>query len=83
VVDSGGVGVEKPDPQIFDHAFEIIDVPKDGAWYVGDTPGFDVVGARRAGLMPILMDPHEVNGDFGAVCVHSLGEVAQMIENRP
>jgi FMN phosphatase YigB (HAD superfamily) len=26
--------------------------------YVGDMPRFDVVGAKRAGLRPFLMDPH-------------------------
>lgn len=80
VVDSGGVGVEKPDPAIFDYAFETIDAARDGAWYVGDTPAFDVVGARRAGLRPILMDPFQVNSDFGVTCVRSLGEVAGLTE---
>lgn len=79
VVDSGGVGVEKPDPRIFDHALEVLGVPPSDVWYVGDTPAFDVVGARRAGLRPILMDPFEVNGDYGVNCVRSLSEVAEMI----
>lgn len=80
VVDSGVVGVEKPDPRIFDHALEAIGMPPDDMWYVGDTPGFDVVGARRAGLMPILMDPFGVNGHYGVETVRSLAEVAAMVE---
>lgn len=79
LVDSGQVGVEKPDPKIFDYAFEILDVPREQVWYVGDTPAFDVVGAQRAGLRPILMDPFGVNDDFGVTCVRSLNEVAEMI----
>lgn len=79
LVDSGAVGVEKPDPRIFDFALDVIDVPHDEIWYVGDTPAFDVVGAHRAGLHPILMDPFGVNGDFGVPCVRSLGEVAEMV----
>jgi len=79
LVDSGQVGVEKPDPRIFDHALEALELPPDDIWYVGDTPGFDVVGARRAGLQPILMDPFGVNGDYGVTCVRSLDEVAQLI----
>lgn len=79
VVDSGGVGVEKPDPRIFDHALDVLGVPPNDVWYIGDTPAFDVVGARRAGLRPILMDPFEVNRDYGVTCVRSLGEVAEMI----
>lgn len=81
VIDSGGVGVEKPDPRIFDFAFDLLDVPRESAWYVGDTPAFDIVGARRAGLTPILMDPFGVNGDYEVRCVRSLGEVARLVES--
>jgi len=75
VIDSGAVGVEKPDPEIFDYALEALDLPPNGVWYVGDTPGFDVVAADRAGLWPILMDPFDVNADFGATTVSSLADV--------
>lgn len=80
VVDSGDVGVEKPDPRIFEHALELLWLVADETWYVGDTPAFDLVGARRAGLKPILIDPFGVNGDYGVVTARSLGEVAAMIE---
>lgn len=80
LVDSGAVGVEKPDPRIFDFALEVLGVDKEEVWYVGDTPGFDVTGARRAGLTPILMDPFDVNGDLGVTTVESLTHVAEMIE---
>lgn len=79
VVDSGSVGVEKPDPRIFDFALDSLGLSPESVWYVGDTPAFDVTGARRAGLVPILMDPFGVNGDFGVSCVRSLGEVARMV----
>jgi putative hydrolase of the HAD superfamily len=78
VVDSGKVGVEKPDPRIFDHALVALGLGPERIWYVGDTPGFDIVGARRAGLSPILMDPFAVNSDYGVSCVSSLAEVAAM-----
>lgn len=79
VVDSGVVGVEKPDPRIFDFAIDLLDGEREDVWYVGDTPAFDVVGARRAGLHPILMDPFGVNDDYGVPCVTTLGEVASMV----
>jgi putative hydrolase of the HAD superfamily len=82
VIDSGSVGVEKPDPRIFDFALELLDVPRESVWYVGDTPGFDVVAARRAGLFPILMDPFGVNGDYETICVSSLADVAGMVESK-
>lgn len=80
LVDSGSVGVEKPDPRIFDFALEVLSIDAGSdVWYVGDTPGFDVAGAQRAGLTPILMDPFEVSGDLGVTIVRSLAEVAEMI----
>jgi putative hydrolase of the HAD superfamily len=82
VIDSGTVGVEKPDPRIFDPALESLGLPAEGVWYVGDTPAFDVVAAHRAGMQPILMDPFGVNRDFGVPVVGSLREVAEMVEGR-
>lgn len=78
VVDSGNVGVEKPDPHIFDFALDLLGSTAEGIWYVGDTPAFDIVGAKRAGLEPILMDPFQINSDYGVPCVTSLSEVAEM-----
>lgn len=57
VVDSGNVGVMKPDPRIFHAAVDLLGLDADQVWYVGDMPAIDVVGARRAGIRPFLMDP--------------------------
>ena len=57
VVDSGAVGVMKPDPRIFQLALDLLDLPSERVWYVGDTPGTDVVGAWQAGIRPFLLDP--------------------------
>ena len=57
VVDSGVVGVEKPDPAIFRIALERAGVSAAEAMHVGDLFPVDVVGARRAGLEPVLLDP--------------------------
>ena len=50
VVDSGLVGVEKPDPRIFEIALERAQVRKDEVVHVGDVYEVDVVGARAAGI---------------------------------
>jgi len=57
VVDSGAVGVEKPDPRIFELALGLAGVTAAEALYVGDLYPVDVVGARRAGIEPVLLDP--------------------------
>jgi putative hydrolase of the HAD superfamily len=46
VIDSHRVGVEKPDPRIFEEAV-----------YVGDMYTIDVVGARAIGMGGVLVDP--------------------------
>jgi putative hydrolase of the HAD superfamily len=58
VVDSGVLGIEKPDPRIFRVALERFDVPPERALHLGDTFGTDVVGARAAGVRVALVDPH-------------------------
>jgi putative hydrolase of the HAD superfamily len=57
VVDSRVVGVEKPDPRIFGIALAQAGIPPEAAVYVGDFYSLDVVGARRAGLDAVLLDP--------------------------
>ena len=50
IVDSGRVGVHKPDPRIFTLALRRIGCAPAEALYVGDSFEKDVVGARGAGL---------------------------------
>ena len=57
VIDSAVVGVEKPDPRIFRFGLERAGVPAAAAIYVGDLYSVDVLGARRAGLDAVLLDP--------------------------
>ena len=59
VVDSHVVGVSKPDPAIFAHAFDVLDLtPSARVGYVGDTVFYDVRAAAAAGLTPLLHDPY-------------------------
>jgi putative hydrolase of the HAD superfamily len=58
VIDSHLVGIEKPDPRIFQLALDAIDVVPERSLYVGDTVRFDVNGALAAGLQPVHVDPY-------------------------
>lgn len=60
----------KPDPRIFDRALEITGSPPDRTIYVGDNYFADVLGAKNAGLQPVLLDPQGVfmNGKFTRHC---------------
>jgi putative hydrolase of the HAD superfamily len=57
ILDSHLEGVEKPHPEIFHRALARLGgVAPERAAYVGDIHAIDVVGARGAGLHPILID---------------------------
>jgi len=79
VIDSGAVGVSKPDPRIFEIALDALGVDAADAWYVGDMPGIDVVGARAAGMRPVLMDPYSLHLDEDYDRTGSLTELAATI----
>jgi putative hydrolase of the HAD superfamily len=79
VIDSGNVGVMKPDPRIFHIALDAMGLEPDAAWYVGDMAGIDVVGARKAGLWPILMDPFSLHLAADYDRTGSLAELAERI----
>jgi putative hydrolase of the HAD superfamily len=58
IVSSQSAGVEKPDPAIFRRAVEelSLSVETDRILYVGNEYRADVLGARSAGLTPVLID---------------------------
>ncbi|MEA2646647.1 MAG: hypothetical protein QOE92_1730 [Chloroflexota bacterium] len=56
IVSSVGAGAMKPDPRIFQLALRRLGVAAADAWHVGDNYWADVMGARAAGLSPVLVD---------------------------
>lgn len=79
VLDSGSVGVEKPDPAIFRMAVDRLGLDPGECLYVGDLFPVDVVGARRAGLEALLVDPFgRMEGDVDRISsVRDLPEYLQ------
>ncbi|MFQ5977296.1 MAG: HAD family hydrolase [Candidatus Heimdallarchaeota archaeon] len=58
IILSSEVGVAKPDRVIFEIALSEMKIENpQRVWYVGDFFGADVVGARNAGIIPVLIDP--------------------------
>lgn len=55
LIDSAEVGFEKPDPRIFLAATERLGLSPSECAYVGDIFEIDVLGARGAGLHPVLI----------------------------
>lgn len=83
VVDSHLVEIEKPDPRIFHHALDRMGVEPRESLYVGDLYPVDVVGARRAGLHAVLLDPDERQPeDADADRLSSLSELPDFVAER-
>lgn len=79
IVDSGAVGVAKPDPRIFELALGLAGTTADRAIHVGDAYQYDVRGARAAGVRPVLVDPLDLRPDVDCDRVASLVEVAALL----
>ena len=78
---SGGeAGTYKPEPGIFTHALKHMDVTAPETVYVGDNYYADVVGARRAGLQPVLYDPNIIFPDADCITIRSFDELMPVIE---
>ena len=63
VIDSGVVGVEKPDRAIFDLALEHFGVDPADSVYAGDIPEVDVYGATAVGMHGALIDAVDAFAD--------------------
>jgi FMN phosphatase YigB (HAD superfamily) len=57
LVDSGKVGVEKPDPGIWQIALAAYPTPADRVLHLGDTYATDIAGAKALGFRAGLIDP--------------------------
>ena len=75
VIDSHHVGSKKPDTAIFQLALDRMGLEPSAAAYVGDSYGYDVIGAQRAGLHPILLDRSGAYADVGVTRIRSLAEL--------
>jgi len=58
IIDSQVVGVEKPNPAIFQFALNALEVPPEETMYAGDIYAIDMLGARAAGITGKLIDQH-------------------------
>jgi putative hydrolase of the HAD superfamily len=82
VLDSGVVGVSKPDPEIFHLALEALQVAPESAIHVGDTPAADVAGALAAGVRPVLVDPYDFHPGTECTRVVALDGVVELLAER-
>ncbi|MEW8987718.1 MAG: HAD family hydrolase, partial [Bacillus sp. (in: firmicutes)] len=56
---SGDFGRGKPDPTIFEHALELMNVNKDEVLMVGDNLMTDIIGANTVGIKSVWINRHD------------------------
>lgn len=83
ILDSAVEGVEKPDPRLFRLALERVGEEAGRAVHVGDLYHVDVVGARAAGIRPVLVDETGLYPEADCPRVRSLAELAAHLVPRP
>jgi len=71
---------EKPDPAIFRLALQRAGCAPTEAVHIGDRMDADVVGARAAGITPILVDRHDRAREADCLRVSDLRELPVLLE---
>jgi putative hydrolase of the HAD superfamily len=59
LVFSGDAGIWKPNPAIFEHVLDALQVAPEHAVFVGDSPREDIVGAQRVGMRAVWVRSRE------------------------
>jgi len=78
---AGEVKSWKPDTGIFEHAIKMAKGIPEETVYIGDNYFADVVGARRAGLQPVLYDPKGLFHEPGCPVIASLDELEGVVSS--
>ena len=82
ILDSHIEGLEKPDPGLFHRAIERIGADPERTIHVGDLYHVDVIGAQRAGLQAVLLDPAGLHADKAVPRIRRIGELEAWLETR-
>jgi len=80
VYDSTEVGVEKPDTAIFKRALKELGLRPGETLHVGDLEAVDVLGARRTGIFPALVDPFPTPRSRDFLVLRSVAELPAALE---
>ena len=77
---AGEVKSWKPESKIFRHAVKKAKATPRETLYIGDNFFADVVGARRAGLQPVLYDPKGLFHEPGCPVITSFDELTELLK---
>ena len=83
IVTSEEAGQEKPSNKMFDLCIKKLDVLRNEACYVGDSFKKDVIGASKAGLLPIWYNPankKQIETGFEYKEIASITQIKKLIQ---
>ena len=72
----------KPNPEMFAIALGHLALPAQAVVYVGDNYYADVIGAQRAGLRPVLLDPDNLFPDAGCPAIAQIGDLPGLLQEQ-
>jgi len=75
----GEINAFKPDPLIFERALTMAGTAAQETMYVGDNYFADIVGARRAGLTPVLYDPIRLFPEADCAVIQRFAELTELL----
>ena len=78
---AGEVGSWKPNPAVFDPMLKHFEIAPQESLYIGDNYYADVLGARAAGMQPILYDPRELFPDPDCMRITSFHELMDILQS--
>ena len=75
----GEVKSFKPETLIFEHALTLAGTCAQETMYIGDNYFADILGARRAGLTPVLYDPISLFPEADCAVIKSFAELPELL----
>jgi putative hydrolase of the HAD superfamily len=79
VIDSAEEGLEKPDRRLFELALSRAGASPSDVIHVGDMYHVDVVGARVAGILPVLVDEAGLKADADCRRIRSIEHLPALV----
>ncbi len=79
IFDSQRLGIEKPDPAIFEWALRELNLATSDALYIGDVFEVDVRGANQAGLGALHLDPLGLYTDWPGVRIADISDLPRWL----
>lgn len=76
---SGDIQIWKPDPGVFEHALFLTESTPETTAYIGDNYYTDIIGARNAGIYPILYDPRNIFPDADCQVITDISDLVPRI----